>query len=74
MGAGRLLPVQLRGYTNIQKRLPVHVCGLNLGLLIPGLTAVGTPRSLQGRGLAPSNPRNPSGAATGDSHRPLRPS
>ena len=31
------------------KRLLVHVCGLNLGLLMRHLTGVGTPRSLQGR-------------------------
>ena len=44
--------VHLRGYTNIRKRLLVHVCGFNLGLVIRRLTGVGTPRSLQGRARA----------------------
>ena len=39
-------------YTNILKRLLVHVCGFNLGLLMRQLTGVGTPRSLQGRAAA----------------------
>ena len=34
------------------KRLLVHVCGFNLGLLMRQLTGVGTPRSLQGRATA----------------------
>ena len=38
----------LHGHANIIKRLLVHVCGLNLGLLMRRLTGVGTPRSLQG--------------------------
>ncbi len=41
--------VYLRGHANIVKRLLVHVCGSNLGLLMRYLTGVGTPRSLQGR-------------------------
>ena len=45
---GRLRRVHLRGYTNIRKRLLVHVCGFNLRLLLRRLTGVGTPRSLQG--------------------------
>ena len=44
--------VHLRGYTNLRKRLLVHVCGFNLGLVIRRLTGVGTPRSLQGRARA----------------------
>ena len=44
---GRLRRVHLRGHTNIRKRLLVHACGLNLGLLMH-LTGVGTPRRLQG--------------------------
>ena len=39
--------VHLRGHPNILKRLLVHVCGFNLGLLMRQLTGVGTPRSLQ---------------------------
>jgi len=49
---GRLRRVHLRGHTNIRKRLLVHACGLNLGLLMRRLTGVGTPRSLQGRARA----------------------
>ena len=49
---GRMRRVHLRGYTNIRKRLLVHVCGFNLGLVIRRLTGVGTPRSLQGRARA----------------------
>ena len=41
-----------RGIPNILKRLLVHVCGFNLGLLMRQLTGVGTPRSLQGRAAA----------------------
>ena len=44
--------VHLRGHPNILKRLLVHVCGFNLGLLMRQLTGVGTPRSLQGRAAA----------------------
>ena len=46
---GRLRRVHLRGHANVLKRLLVHVCGSNLGLLMRELTGVGTPRSLQGR-------------------------
>ncbi len=49
---GRLRRVHLRGHPNILKRLLVHVCGFNLGLLMRQLTGVGTPRSLQGRAAA----------------------
>ena len=49
---GRLRRVHLRGHVNVLKRLLVHVCGLNLGLLMRRLTGVGTPRSLQGRAAA----------------------
>ena len=44
--------VHLRGHPNILKRVLVHVCGFNLGLLMRQLTGVGTPRSLQGRAAA----------------------
>ena len=46
---GRLRRLHLRGHANIRKRLLVHACGLNLGLLMRRLTGVGTPRGLQGR-------------------------
>ncbi len=49
---GRMRRVHLRGHPNILKRLLVHVCGANLGLLMRQLTGVGTPRSLPGRAAA----------------------
>ena len=49
---GRLRRLHLRGRANVLKRLLVHVCGANLGLLMRELTGVGTPRSLQGRAAA----------------------
>ena len=49
---GRMRRVHLRGHPNILKRLLVHVCGANLGLLMRQRTGVGTPRSLQGRAAA----------------------
>ena len=51
---GGMRRVHLRGHPNILKRLLVHVCGFNLGLLMRQLTGVGTPRSLQGRRGGPS--------------------
>ena len=44
---GRLRRVHLRGHNNILKRLLIHACGLNLGVLMRTLYAVGTPRGLQ---------------------------
>ena len=41
--------VLVRGHANVRKRLLVHGCGFNLGLLMRHLTGAGTPRSLQGR-------------------------
>ena len=49
---GGLRRVYARGHPNVCKRLLVHVCGFNLGLLMRHLTGVGTPRSLQGRVIA----------------------
>ena len=49
---GGLRRVHLRHHPNILKRVLVHVCGFNLGLLMRQLTGVGTPRSLQGRAAA----------------------
>ena len=40
--------VHLRGHVNILKRVLLHACALNLGLLMRTLCGVGTPRSLQG--------------------------
>lgn len=49
---GGLRRVYLRGHNNILKRLLVHAAGYNLGVLMRARTGVGTPRSLQGQGLA----------------------
>ena len=48
---GGLHRIFVRGHPNVRKRLLVHVCGFNLGLLMRQLTGFGTPRSLQGRTL-----------------------
>ena len=44
---GRMRRVHLRGHNNIIKRLLIHACSLNLGLLMRTLYKVGTPRGLQ---------------------------
>jgi transposase len=49
---GGLRRVYLRGGVNILKRVLIHCAALNLALLMRVLVGVGTPRSLQGRGLA----------------------
>jgi transposase len=46
---GGMRRTHLRGHPNILKRLLIHVCGYNLGLLMRRLVGIGTPRSLQGR-------------------------
>lgn len=38
----------LRGRQNILKRLLIHVCGFNLGLVMRELTGTGTPRGMKG--------------------------
>jgi transposase len=48
---GRLRRVHLRGHNNILKRLLIHACGLNLGVLMRTLYGVGTPRGLQDGGF-----------------------
>ena len=45
---GGMRRVHLRGHNNILKRLLIHVCALNLGLLMRTICGVGTPRGLQG--------------------------
>ena len=76
---GRRRWVHLPGHANIRKRLLVHACGLNLGLLMRQVTGVGTPRSLQGRARALFDPlrRAPrrfwSLASRSEALRPLRP-
>src|SRR5215470_1603083 len=49
---GGMRRVHLRGHANIRKRLLIHACGFNLGLLMRQLIGVGTPRGLQGRARA----------------------
>ena len=49
---GGLRRIFVRGHANVRKRLLIHVCGFNLGLLMRRLTGIGTPRSLQGGVLA----------------------
>jgi transposase len=48
---GGMRRVHLRGHGNIIKRLLIHACGLNLGLLMRKLYGVGTPRGLQNGGF-----------------------
>ena len=48
---GRLRRVHLRGHNNILKRLLIHACALNLGVLMRTLYGVGTPRGLQDGGF-----------------------
>ena len=45
---GGMRRTHLRHHPNILKRLLLHVCGLNLGLVMRRLFGVGTPRALQG--------------------------
>ena len=49
---GGLRRVWVRGHENVRKRVLIQAAGCNLGLLLRGLTGVGTPRSLQGRPLS----------------------
>jgi hypothetical protein len=49
---GRMRRVYLRGHTNILKRVQSHTAALNLGLLMPTLWVVGTPRSPGAPGCA----------------------
>ena len=46
---GGMRRTYLRGHSNILKRLLIHVCAFNLGLVMRKICGVGTPRSLQGR-------------------------
>ena len=50
---GGMRRVHLRGRDNILKRLLIHICGLNLGLLMRWACGLGTPRGLQGRRNSP---------------------
>lgn len=44
---GGMRRTHLRGHPNILKRLLIHVCGLNLGILLRAECGIGTPRGLQ---------------------------
>jgi transposase len=44
---GGMRRTHLRKHNNILKRLLIHACGLNLGVLMRSLYGVGTPRGLQ---------------------------
>ncbi len=47
---GGMRRLYLRGRANIRKRLLVHACGFNRGVLMRSVTGIGTPRTLQGQG------------------------
>ena len=49
---GRMRRVHLRGHENILKRVLLQAGAFNLGLLMRQLIGIGTPRGLQGRGVA----------------------
>jgi len=49
---GGMRRTHLRGHRKILKRLLIHVCGFNLGLVMRPLFGVGKPRGLQGRAAA----------------------
>jgi transposase len=44
---GGMRRTHLRGHPNILKRVLIHVCGLNLGILLRSVCGIGTPRGLQ---------------------------
>lgn len=46
---GGMHRTHLRGHPNILKRLLIHVCGLNLGILMRAVCGTVTPRGFQGR-------------------------
>ncbi len=49
---GGMRRLHLRGCRNVLKRVCIHACGFNLGLLMRQLVGVGTPRALQSRSAA----------------------
>ncbi len=49
---GGMRRTHLRGHKNILKRLLIHVCGFNLGLVMRKVFGLGTPRGIQGRAAA----------------------
>jgi hypothetical protein len=46
---GAMRRTHLRGHINILKRLLIHVCGFNLGLILRKLIGSGTPKGLAER-------------------------
>ena len=50
---GGMRRLWLRGLDSVSKRVLIHACGHNLGVLMRELTGTGTPRSLQGQGRRP---------------------
>ena len=48
--------LHLRGHGNIQKRLLIHIAGLNLGLVMRQLTGIGKPRGAPGAAFGPFLP------------------
>ena len=49
---GGMRRTHLRGHRKILKRLLIHVCGFNLGLVVRSLFGIGKPRGLQDRAAA----------------------
>lgn len=49
---GGMRRTHLRGHENILKRLLIHVCGFNLGIVMRKVFGHGTPRGIQGRAAA----------------------
>jgi transposase len=47
--SGAMRRTHLRGHENILKRLLIHVCAFNLGLILRKLTGAGTPKELADR-------------------------
>ncbi len=48
---GGMRRVFVRGHENVRKRVLIQAAACNIGMLLRRQTGIGTPRSLQGRGL-----------------------
>jgi transposase len=53
---GGMRRTHLRGHRKILKRLLIHVCGFNLGLVLRSVFGIGKPRGLQDRAAAAALP------------------
>ncbi len=53
-GTDGMRRLYLRGRANIRKRLLVHACGFNLGVLITSVNGAGTPCTLQRQDCQPT--------------------